>query len=90
MDETLAIRADGSLWGWGQNGGGQLGNGTRSSRLSLVPLFSTWKEVAVNMSHSLGIRADGSLWAWGNNRNGQLGVGTTTQHLRPVRVLAGF
>jgi len=85
---VLALRADGSLWGWGNNGNGQVGDATSgNTRLTPVPVSgaATWKSVAAGNSHSLGVRTDGSLWGWGQNSNGTVGDGTFTDRNVPTR-----
>ena len=73
---TLAIREDGTLWAWGLNNFGQLGDGTTTNRLTPTWIMDDVKAVAAGGRHSLAIRNDGSLWAWGWNSYGQLGDGT--------------
>jgi len=85
---SLAIKTDGSLWGWGWNGYGQLGDGTTDDRSTPVQALTGVAAVAAGGSHTLAIKTDGSLWAWGNNEYGQLGDGTTTYRLTPVQVLS--
>jgi alpha-tubulin suppressor-like RCC1 family protein len=84
----LAIKGDGSLWAWGDNSKGQLGDGTTEPRAAplRVGADSGWVSVAAGVSHSLAIRRDGSLWAWGLNDQGQLGDGSTANRSEPVRV----
>ncbi|WP_224367814.1 RCC1 domain-containing protein [Hyalangium versicolor] len=85
---SLALRTDGSVWAWGQNTYGQLGNGTQA--LSTVPVRVTGlpviRVIAAGMNHSLALGVDGSVWAWGQNTSGQLGDGTATSRLTPVSV----
>jgi hypothetical protein len=71
---SAAIRTDGSLWTWGNNHVGQLGNGTTSTQNTPVQVGTgaTWQRVATGGSHMLAIRADNLLWAWGWNSSGQL------------------
>lgn len=78
MEHTIAIRSDGTLWAWGFNGSGQLGDGTLIDKKSPVQIGTAadWKSVSAGGNHSLAIKADGTLWAWGHNFNGQVGDGT--------------
>jgi alpha-tubulin suppressor-like RCC1 family protein len=87
-DHTVGVRFDGTLWAWGRNDHGQLGDGTTDDRRSPVQIGtdSNWRAVAAGGSHSLAIRTDDTLWAWGKNGNGQLGDGTTGDRHTPVRV----
>jgi alpha-tubulin suppressor-like RCC1 family protein len=84
----LALRQDGSLWGWGDNSAGQLGDGTRTRRLQPVRIGAAndWRVLASGPAHTLAIRDDGSLWTWGSNTRGQLGDGTRDQRIAPVRI----
>ena|GEM_PF-2633145 len=88
VGHTLARRADGTVWAWGSNDDGQLGDGTTTQRLRPVPVSGLTGVVAVASGafHSLALKADGTVWAWGWNPFGQLGDGTTATRLRPVRV----
>ena len=85
---TIAMKSDGTLWAWGYNGGGQLGDGTTMDRSSPVQVGTAknWAQVACGDSHTIALKTDGTLWAWGNNYNGQLGDGTTIQRISPVQV----
>ena len=93
---TAAIKTDGTLWTWGQNGYGNLGDNTttpRSSPVQTVAFGTNWKSVAVtsitqtsNMT-AAAIKKDGTLWTWGRNNNGQLGDNTTTNRSSPVQTI---
>lgn len=76
---ALAVRSDGSLWAWGSNHYGQLGDGTQGDRFTpaAVPGMTGVQIVAAGFSHSAVRRSDGSLWTWGLDNAGQLGVAAT-------------
>ena len=83
---TVALRHDGTVWTWGLNDKGQLGDGTNSSRN--IPLqigLSNVVSIASGCSHTLALTSDGNVWAWGANIDGQLGVGSTDSNM-PVPV----
>jgi alpha-tubulin suppressor-like RCC1 family protein len=97
-NHTIAIRNDGSLWSWGSNLAGELGDYNSGSfyRSSMVQIgSSSWSSVAVRRdgaatgAGSAAIRIDGTLWGWGNNAQGQIGDGTTTNKSSPVTVAGG-
>ena len=91
---TVAIRATGTAWAWGNNGSGQLGDGTttnRSSPVQVVGGFTNWVQIsAVADGSTVAIRANGTAWSWGNGTNGILGDGTTVNKSSPVSVVGGF
>ncbi len=94
-EHTAALRANGSIWSWGRNNVGQLGDnvGTtliRSSPVSVVGGFTDWIQVSAGGSFSLGLRSNGTAWAWGIGANGRLGDNTTVTKSSPVSVVGGF
>ncbi len=85
---TVYVKSDGTLWGWGSNSSGQLGNGTtidRANRLQVTTL-SGMKAVDAGEDHTVALQSDGTVWTWGNNSNGQLGNGTTVNSSVPIRI----
>jgi len=94
---TAAIQADGTLWTWGSNGFGQLGDGTNDERSAPQQITATlpvspanqWFVVSVGDAHTLALQADGTLWAWGANNAGQLGDNTTEAQTVPKRIVTG-
>ena len=89
---SAAIKTDGTLWTWGDNGYGQLGNNTTTFRPTPVTTFAggtNWKQVAGGNGHTAAIKTDGTLWTWGSGGSGRLGNNTTTDRLTPVTTFAG-
>ena len=88
-EHSLAVRTDGTLWSWGSNDYGQLGDGSRESRdyPAQVPGLEGVAAVSAGGRSSFAIQADGTLWAWGDNSRGQLGDGTTITRDAPVKVM---
>lgn len=67
---SLAVKADGSLWAWGWNGSGQLGDGTTEDRHAPIKVMDNVTAVAAGDGFSLAVKTDGSLWAWGYGLEG--------------------
>jgi alpha-tubulin suppressor-like RCC1 family protein len=87
----LALKRNGAVLAWGENSGGQLGDGTHSSRGIPGPVASLGSgSTAVGLSagfvHSLVLQSGGTVLAWGRNVSGQLGTGTTSDAASPVVV----
>ncbi len=88
---TCARRSDNTLWCWGENSDGQLGDGTTTRRPLPVPVAASLgsvSAVAMGRFHTCARKTDGTLWCWGNNFVGQLGIGGTMKQLAPVQVSA--
>ncbi len=84
---TFVLKTDGSLWAWGGNLNGQIGDGTTTDRYSRVQVGTNeWKQASAGYNHSLAIKSDGSLWAWGFNVTGQLGDGTNSEKHSPLKI----
>ncbi|MFA7281196.1 MAG: M12 family metallo-peptidase [Sterolibacterium sp.] len=73
---SLALKSDGSLWAWGFNDYGQLGDGTQTRRNSPVSIGTGFSAIAAGYEHNLAIKSDGTLWSWGLNMAGGLGDGS--------------
>jgi alpha-tubulin suppressor-like RCC1 family protein len=88
LGHTVALQRDGTLWAWGLNNFGQLGDGTTANKSSPVQVGSeaNWQSVAAGKGHTAAVKRDGTLWAWGYNYSGQLGDGTTNNRSSPVQV----
>jgi alpha-tubulin suppressor-like RCC1 family protein len=99
-EHSLGLRANGTAWAWGYNGGGRLGDNTyitKSSPVSVVGGFTDWIQVSAGFNHSLGVRANGTAWAWGSdnsfgmNYGGRLGINIGSgYYISPMSVVGGF
>lgn len=88
---TAAIKTDGTLWLWGRNNYGQLGNNTttsKSSPIQTIAAGNNWKMVSAGLSNIAGIKTDGTLWIWGRGAEGQLGDNTGTNKSSPVQTVS--
>jgi alpha-tubulin suppressor-like RCC1 family protein len=88
---TAAIKTDGTLWTWGKNINGQLGDNTvtnRSSPVQTIMYGTNWKQVSCGSVHTAAIKTDGTLWGFGYNIYGQLGDNTRTDRSSPVQTVA--
>jgi len=94
---TMAITRDGSLWGWGSNHFGQVGDGTQNNHSTPVRVKENVIAVSAGIGYTMAIDLDNVLWAWGVNHHGQLGYARTagaftnyahTEHLRIMENVA--
>lgn len=95
VDDSVSgvVKADGTVWMWGENNWGQLGDGTTTSRSSPVQVvglvgvkaIASSKSQANSKSHMLALK-DGLIWGWGDNSFGQLSGSPNSQYSTPVRV----
>jgi len=85
----LALKTDGTLWGWGRNGWGaatQERTNTKVLEPTRLGSDSNWTHIAVGVGHCLALKNDGSLWTWGRNDRGQLGTGDTNNQFTFTQV----
>jgi uncharacterized repeat protein (TIGR01451 family) len=86
---SLALRSDGTVWAWGSNNSGQLGDGSWTNRSAPVQVSGLTSVVAVAAGYyfSLAVKSDGTVWGWGDNGAGELGDGTQASSNVPVQVI---
>jgi alpha-tubulin suppressor-like RCC1 family protein len=88
LQHCLALKTDGTVWAWGDNEWGQLGDSTTTNRYLPTQVKNLEGIIAISAGdyHSLALKSDGTVWAWGDNESGELGDGTTTDSYVPVQV----
>ena len=84
----MALKENGTLWGWGANAIGQLGIGNVGDQSEPVQITTDtdWTSVHAGILHSMALKKDGSLLAWGGNSHGQLGDSTNETRWMPVKI----
>jgi alpha-tubulin suppressor-like RCC1 family protein len=85
---SLALKKDGTIWAWGYNNAGQIGDGTFDDRFTPTQIGTDndWQAIETGHYFCLALKKDGTLWAWGDNTNGQLGDGIYLSKVRPTKV----
>ncbi|MDD5761565.1 MAG: hypothetical protein PHP88_03550 [bacterium] len=87
-EHTVALKGDGTVWAWGGNYSGQLGDNTTTQRTLPVQVtgLSGVAAIAAGSGHTVALKSDNTVWAWGYNGTGQLGDNTSSNRLMPVAV----
>lgn len=85
---SLGIKTDGTLWAWGKNDVGQLGDGTTTDQANPVQIGTdtNWASVAAGLRHVVALKTNGAVFTWGINIFCQLGNGTTTSTNSPAAI----
>jgi alpha-tubulin suppressor-like RCC1 family protein len=88
---SITLKPDGTVWTWGSNDYGQLGDTTWRQRHTPAQVADLTGVVAVDsrFEFTVALKSDGTVWAWGYNGFGQLGDGTWTKRFAPVKAVMG-
>jgi len=83
-----SVKTDGTIWAWGINLNGRLGDNTVIERSSPVQIgaLTNWSKVSAGNNSISAIKADGTMWGWGRNNNGQIGDNTIADRSSPVQI----
>lgn len=86
--QVLATKTDGTLWSWGYNAQGQLGQGNTTSISSpqQVGALTNWYLVSAAANAAMALKTDGTMWSWGEGSYGYLGLGNTTSYSSPKQI----
>lgn len=85
INHTIAIKADGTTWAWGENVGGQLGDGSIINRPTPVQIGTSYGIADGGERHSVFLKG-GEIYVTGSNTYGQLGIGEVSSHSTPQQV----
>lgn len=90
VEHSIGLKTDGTLWAWGRNTVGQLGDGGVIGTYTDTPVqigtATNWQSVFQCQENSIAIKNDGTLWVWGGNVLGELGLGAITMTNVPTQV----
>ena len=95
FSHTLGLDVEGSVWSWGWNDTGQLGNGTTDNSAIAIPVCASSncssylagiKAIAGGFDHTVGLKNDGTVWTWGDNNGGELGNAIALPQTTPLMV----
>ena len=86
---SLAMKTGNTIWSWGYNVHGQLGDGTNSNQYIPAKVDNTnnWQSISAGNYRTFSLKMDSTLWGWGDNTSGAWGDGTTTDRNVPVQTL---
>ncbi|MFZ5987290.1 MAG: putative Ig domain-containing protein, partial [Bacillota bacterium] len=86
---SVFLKSDGTVWSWGNNWRGQLGDGTVKNKNKRVQVSGVKgiKAISAGAEHTVALKDDGTVWTWGNNNSGQLGDSSTQNRYSPVQGL---
>jgi alpha-tubulin suppressor-like RCC1 family protein len=87
---SIALKADRTLWTWGDDAFGQLGNGATGDALSPAQVLTSVVSASTGERHTLAAKNDGSLWSWGNQTYGRLGAGAGSSNTQSPTQVSGF
>jgi alpha-tubulin suppressor-like RCC1 family protein len=89
-NHSIALKSDGTIWCWGRNNNGQLGDGTVILRSSPVQVgtATNWIDVSAAATFSYALKSDNTLWLWGLNTQGQLGQNSVLAYSSPIQVVS--
>jgi alpha-tubulin suppressor-like RCC1 family protein len=84
----MAIKTNGTMWLWGRNNYGRLGDNTTVYKSSPIQIgaLTTWSKIAASEKHCMAIKTDGTMWLWGGNSYGRLGDNTVANKSSPVQI----
>ena len=87
QDVNGGIKTDGTLWLWGDNDGGALGQNNLTQYSSPVQIpGTTWANFASHHGVTAAVKTDGTMWRWGANTYGQLGMNNRTSYSSPIQI----
>ena len=89
MNSCHTVKTDGTLWAWGSNAYGNLGQNSEVKYSSPVQIPGTWSKINGGDGSMFGIKTDGTLWSWGKNGDGQLGQNNLVKYSSPVQIGSG-
>ncbi|MBO4562250.1 MAG: hypothetical protein J5772_01415 [Clostridia bacterium] len=86
-DHLVYVKNDNTLWVYGENGNGQIGDNTTNSCYTAKQILTNVAYAVAGDRLTAAVKTDGTLWVWGNNSDGQVGNNSTTDRKTPVQVL---